>query len=76
MPLNEKQTAQLRRLGASIRRERTKRVLTQEALAERADLHPRALQKIERGEVNASATTLIRIRQALQCGWDDLFGKG
>ncbi len=75
VPLDEKQAAQLKRLGANLRRERNRRGLSQEQLAEKIDLHPRALQKIEAGVVNTSATTLIRIQKALRCRWEDLFGR-
>jgi transcriptional regulator with XRE-family HTH domain len=60
----------LTRLGENIRRERRRKGLTQEELAERADLHPRVLQKMEAAQSNILATTLVRIQAALQCPWD------
>lgn len=57
-------------MGENIRRERRRRGLTQEELAERADLHPRVLQKMESARSNILATTLVRIQAALQCPWD------
>lgn len=60
------------RLGANLERQRKARGLTQEKLAEIVDLHPRVVQKIEAGETNLKATTLIRIQRALQCTWDSL----
>ena len=65
-------SAELSRLGANIRRERTARNLTQEKLAERADLNIRSLQKIEAGELNILVTTARRIQRALGCSWDAL----
>ena len=64
--------AQLKRFGANVRRERTARGLTQEKLAELADLHLRTLQKIEAGEMNLLVTTVLRIKRALKCSWDKL----
>ena len=41
--------------------------MTQEQLAEAADLNTRTLQKIEAGQVNIVFTTLARIQSALGC---------
>ena len=60
----------LMKFGANLERERKARELTQEKLAEIVDLHPRVIQKIEAGETNLKATTLIRIQRALGCPWD------
>ena len=46
--------------------------MTQEKLAERADLNIRTVQKIEAGNINILITTLQRIRQALGCEWNKL----
>ena len=54
--------AQLKRFGANVRREHTARGLTQERLAELADLNLRTVQKIEAGQLNILLTTLIRIQ--------------
>jgi transcriptional regulator with XRE-family HTH domain len=64
--------AELSRFGANIRRERTTRNITQEKLAERADLNIRTLQKIEAGELNVLITTASRIQRALGCPWERL----
>jgi transcriptional regulator with XRE-family HTH domain len=63
-----------RTLGANIRRERLARGLTQERLAELAELNPRTVQKIEAGSINILVTTLHRIRIALGCDWRRLLG--
>ena len=47
-------------------------MITQEKLAELADLNIRTLQKIEAGETNILVTTAIRLGKALGCRWDDL----
>jgi transcriptional regulator with XRE-family HTH domain len=62
----------LARLGANIRRERIGRSITQEKLAELADLNIRTVQKIESGSLNVLITTLIRIQRGLGCKWDKL----
>ena len=63
---------QLRRFGITLRRIRTDKGLTQEKLAEQADLHPRNVQKIETGETNLLVTTAARLQKALGCEWNDL----
>ena len=65
----------LTRLGANIERARKVRGLTQEKLAEAVDLHPRVVQKIEAGETNIKATTLIRLQAALGAPWESLVPK-
>ena len=65
----------LTRLGSNIERARKARELTQEKLAEAVDLHPRVVQKIEAGETNIKATTLIRIQAALGCSWESIIPK-
>jgi transcriptional regulator with XRE-family HTH domain len=72
VPSRSSLQAELRTLGANIRRERTARGITQEKLAEKADLNLRTVQKIEAGDINILVTTLVRIHQALKCGWDKL----
>ena len=64
----------LRTLGANIRKERLARGLTQERLAELAELNPRTVQKIEAGSITILITTLHRLRNALGCDWRRLLG--
>ena len=64
--------AELDRFGANVRRECVFRNLTQEKLAELADLNIRTVQKIEAGELNVLITTAIRLQRALKCTWDSL----
>ena len=63
---------ELSRFGANVRRERNARNLTQEKLAELADLNIRTVQKIEAGELNVLVTTATRLQRALSCSWDRL----
>jgi transcriptional regulator with XRE-family HTH domain len=65
--------AELKQFGANVRRERVAAGLTQEKLAELADLNIRTLQSIEAGDMNLLITTAIRIQKGLGCGWERLF---
>ena len=58
--------------GANVRRERTAKRLTQEKLAERAEISTRNLQKVEAGELNILLTTIVRIQLGLRCSWSKL----
>ncbi|HXS69687.1 MAG TPA: helix-turn-helix transcriptional regulator [Candidatus Polarisedimenticolia bacterium] len=53
-------------LGKNVRREREENKLTQEALAERANLDPTYISGIERGVRNPSILSVIRIAKALR----------
>lgn len=63
---------QLQVFGGNIRRIRTIRGVTQEKLAELADLNIRTVQKIEAGQTNILVTTASRIQKALTCDWQEL----
>ncbi len=53
------------KLGKNIREKRKEKVLTQEELAEKADINPKFLGKVERAETNVSLLTLAKICDAL-----------
>lgn len=72
MPSDAKIQAQLKKFGASVRRERIARGITQEKLAELVDLNIRSVQKIEAGQINVLVTTAMRIQKALDCAWGKL----
>ncbi len=59
-----KEKAQLA-FGAAMRALRESRQLTQEGLAERADLHTTYVSSVERGERNLSLHNITRIAYAL-----------
>ena len=59
-------------LGEAIRRRRLKMGLTQEQLAERADLHWTYISGIERGRRNVSIVNLHHIAVALEVKVRDL----
>lgn len=72
MPKSKDIQTLVKLVGANIRRERNAKKMTQERLAELADLNIRTIQKIEAGEITILFTTLIRIQHALSCAWDRL----
>lgn len=74
MPLLRKQNAELQKIGANLRRERTAQGMTQEKLAELTGLNPRTVQKIEAGDINILLTTLVRLQKALRSPWEQLLG--
>jgi XRE family transcriptional regulator, regulator of sulfur utilization len=59
-------------LGGAIRARRKRARLTQERLAEKADLHPNYLGRVERGEEHVSLIALRRIAKMLKCRVRDL----
>ena len=59
-------------MGLNVRRQRLAAGLTQEKLAELAELAPRTIQKIEAGQLDLLATTVGRLRAAVRCHYDDL----
>lgn len=62
----------LKRFGANLRRERMALGISQQLLAERAELNVRTVQKIEAGETNILVTTVMRLREAIACPWERL----
>ena len=62
----------LKTLGATVRRERVARSLTQAQLAEMAGISTRNLQKLEAAQFTARVTTVARIQKALGCPWEQL----
>lgn len=59
--------------GRNINRLRTSAGITQEGLAEKADISRRFLQEIEAGEKQPTVKTAAKLRFALNCTWDRLF---
>jgi transcriptional regulator with XRE-family HTH domain len=62
---NENLVRYLRFIAANTRRYRLKRGMTQEVLAEVADLDLRFIQRIERGSTNLSMSVLVALSDAL-----------
>lgn len=63
----------LRRFGKNIRIRREALGLSQEALAEKADLDPTYISGIERGVRNPSLLSIVRIAKALGMNSGSLF---
>ena len=63
------------RVARNIRRLRQTRKLTQEALAFRARLAVRHIQKLEAGEVNITLKTLLRLATALDADPSQLLAR-
>jgi len=63
---------QLKRFGQNLKRERNSRGITQDKLAELADLNVRTIQKIEAGQTNILITTAQRIKKGIGCSWESL----
>lgn len=68
-------SSDMKAVGRAIKAARLAAWLTQEKLAEKAEIAPRVLQKIEAGQITILVTTLIRIRRKIGCGYDDLLPK-
>jgi DNA-binding XRE family transcriptional regulator len=47
--------------------------LSQEALAEKADISRTFMQGIERGEENPTLKIILGLKRGLNCSWNDLF---
>ena len=65
----------LAKIGRNLQKVRLAAGLSQEALAELAELHPRTVQKIEAGDINVLITTVFRIKAALDVEWKHLLGE-
>jgi predicted transcriptional regulator len=72
VPLSVKERQRLKVFGDNVRRERCAQGLTQDKLAELAEISTRNLQKVEAGELNILFTTIVRIQLALKCAWKKL----
>lgn len=60
------------RLGAAVRARRTALGLSQEALADFAQIDRSHMGKIERGERNVTFLNILRIAKAIQCKLSEL----
>jgi transcriptional regulator with XRE-family HTH domain len=60
-------------IGANVRRVRAEKRLSQEALADKAELHRTYIGGIERGERNITVINLLKISLALECDIVELF---
>jgi transcriptional regulator with XRE-family HTH domain len=67
-----KDKALVKKFGANLRRERVAKGISQEKLAELADLNIRTVQRIEAGEITILITTADRLKSALDSNWNNL----
>lgn len=72
---DRKKTAVRIAFGTEVRKRRHKLLLSQEALSERAGLHPTYLGSVERGERNISLENIIALAKALLCSPRELMPK-
>jgi len=70
--ISKREWQRIKVFGANVRRERVRCGLTQDELAERAEIATRNLQKLEAGEINLLLTTAFRIQLALGCPYKRL----
>jgi len=63
----------LDQFGQNVRKQRADKGLSQEALAEKADLDPTYISGIERGVRNPSVLSIVRIAKALGTDSGSLF---
>ena len=75
MPSARAEKEVLVKFGRNLQKVRLAAGLSQEALAERAELHPRTVQKIEAGDINVLITTVVRLKEAVDVSWEALLGK-
>lgn len=60
-------------IGKRIKSLRREKFLTQEVLAEKADLNPKYLSSLELGKENPTLDTLIKLSKALKVELSDIF---
>lgn len=65
----------LKKLGEAVRAERKTLGLSQEALADAAQIDRAHMGKIERGERNVTLLNLLRIAAAMKCRASDIMEK-
>lgn len=69
---NRKKTAIRKAFGLKVRMRRFELEITQEELAEKAELHPTYVGSVERGERNIALENIIAIAKGLDCSPKDL----
>ncbi len=71
-PHNRKKTPIRRAFGLKVRMRRFEMGITQEELAEKANLHPTYVGSVERGERNIALENIVALASALECSPKDL----
>ena len=70
MVFRKSKDRRLKQIGLNLRFHREALRMTQEQLAEKADLHDRTIGKIERGELNFSILIFVRLCKAMRLAAD------
>jgi transcriptional regulator with XRE-family HTH domain len=70
--ISKKEWVRIKVFSASVRRKWVRKGLTQDELAEKADIATRNLPKVEAGETNILLATAFRIQLGLRCPWKRL----
>ena len=60
-------------IGKRVKSLRREKLLTQEGLAEKADLNPKYLSSLELGKENPTLDTLLKLSKALKVELSDIF---
>jgi DNA-binding XRE family transcriptional regulator len=70
----ESPAADLKRevFGRNVARMRARAALTQEQLAEKADIDRSQVQRIENGTSSPTVETATRLKRSLRCSWKEL----
>jgi transcriptional regulator with XRE-family HTH domain len=63
------------RFGKNLKGLRNRQKLTQEVVAEKIGASTRYIQNLEAGNNFAALPVLIRLKQVLDCSWDELFDR-
>lgn len=72
MVIRKAKDLRLKQIGLNLRSYREALRMTQEQLAEKADLHDRTIGKIERGELNLSILIFVRLCKAMHLTADNI----
>ena len=72
MVIRKAKDLRLKQIGLNLRSYREALRMTQEQLAEQADLHDRTIGKIERGELNFSILIFVRLCKAMHLTADKI----
>lgn len=69
---NKKKTPERKAFGLRVRMKRYELEITQEELAERANLHHTYVSSVERGERNIALENILALAKGLKCSPKDL----
>ena len=70
--MQRQEKKQLQQIGNNIRKKRDAKDISQQELADNSDVAKSTIQRIEKGEMNPSVLTLIKISLALETELSEL----